>query len=155
MVLIYWANFTMVYGKPPHGVNFNIDCASCHNTINWEVDQSNITFDHNTTLFSLEGRHNELSCVSCHSDLVFSNANSDCISCHQDIHRNTLGGDCARCHDASNWLVDNIPQIHQENGFDLVGNHGSASCLDCHFQIDELVFPRIGNECMICHLILK
>ncbi|MGA1544869.1 MAG: hypothetical protein ACO388_08605, partial [Saprospiraceae bacterium] len=152
MVLIYWANFTILYGQSPHGVNFSIDCASCHNTSNWEVEPGNITFDHNTTLFSLEGRHNELSCVSCHSDLVFSNANSECISCHLDIHRNTLGGDCTRCHDATNWLVDNIPQIHQENGFELLGNHGSASCIDCHFQIDELVFSRIGNECMTCHM---
>ncbi|MBK6998376.1 MAG: cytochrome c3 family protein [Lewinellaceae bacterium] len=152
-----------------------INCAACHTSAGWEIEAkfwqeidpekpqvSKITgwengldtlrFHHNKTDFKLEGRHAIVDCRACHSSLVFSEANSDCISCHADIHQQTAGTDCARCHTSSNWLVDNITALHQENGFPLTGVHKSVSCEECHVTASTLQFNRIGNDCASCHL---
>ncbi len=64
----------------------------------------------------------------------------------------TVGNDCARCHTPANWLVDNITELHQENGFPLLGAHASISCTDCHTSATTLEFNRIGNDCINCHI---
>jgi len=75
----------------------------------------------------------------------------ECISCHTDIHQMTVGDDCARCHSTNNWLVDNITELHQENGFPLLGTHAQISCNECHFSETGIRFDRIGNDCINCH----
>ncbi|MBP6810445.1 MAG: hypothetical protein KA138_02930, partial [Saprospiraceae bacterium] len=124
-----------------------INCAACHSSEGWEIDagfwkQSELQkptaatetprFEHDKTNFELTGRHAVIDCRSCHESLVFAEASSDCISCHVDIHQQTAGRDCARCHSTEHWLVDNITQLHVENGFPLFGLHASANCTDCH-----------------------
>jgi hypothetical protein len=139
-------------GQSPHGADFNINCSDCHTSADWLTMRKDMAFDHDTTLFALDGRHAVVDCRSCHSSLVFSEAKSECITCHTDIHQQTVGQDCARCHTANNWLVDNISELHQNNGFPLVGAHASASCFDCHVSESDLRFDRIGNDCISCHL---
>ena len=68
------------------------------------------------------------------------------------MHQQTVGMDCARCHDTAHWLVDDITQIHYDNGFPLTGSHAVTDCNECHQSASELTFYRIGNECNNCHL---
>jgi hypothetical protein len=137
--------------QSPHGDKLKIDCNQCHNPSGWEIDVYIMRFDHDKTDFELEGAHAQTDCKACHSTLVFDEAPSDCISCHSDIHKATVGNDCMRCHTSNTWLVDNIPEIHEENGFPLVGSHSSLSCIECHVSDNDITFINIGNECISCH----
>ncbi|MBK8530620.1 MAG: hypothetical protein IPL64_01835 [Flavobacteriales bacterium] len=63
----------------------------------------------------------------------------------------SVGNDCARCHTTVNWIVNDIPEIHEQNGFALVGAHGNLSCTECHASGNNLQFERVGNDCISCH----
>jgi len=143
----------MLFGQSVHGDNFKLNCAMCHSSSGWEVDYETIQFDHGkSTGFVLESQHATLDCTGCHESLVFEKVGTDCISCHTDIHQQTLGMNCARCHTPENWLVDNITELHQENGFPLLGNHAIIACSQCHRAESAVRFDRLGNECIVCHL---
>ncbi|HMR43277.1 MAG TPA: cytochrome c3 family protein, partial [Saprospiraceae bacterium] len=116
------------------------------------IAEDTLRFHHSKTNFPLKGQHKKTDCRSCHETLVFSEANSDCISCHTDVHNQTVGNDCARCHTFQNWLIDDVTNIHFENGFPLAGVHASVSCNQCHVSETNLRFERIGNDCISCHL---
>lgn len=145
----------------PHGEELKMDCAACHTAQSWDIPTSFWTseaeegstprFDHGDTRFALDGQHAFTDCRFCHESLVFSEANSECISCHVDIHEQTVGTDCARCHTIENWLIDDVADIHLQNGFPLLGSHATASCDECHVSSSDLQFPRIGNDCFSCH----
>ncbi|MFK7921146.1 MAG: hypothetical protein AB8H47_04275 [Bacteroidia bacterium] len=138
--------------QSPHGEALVIDCAQCHNPAGWELELESMAFDHsNSTSFELEGLHATVDCRLCHADLVFEGAQMDCIDCHNDIHSMTVGNDCVRCHDSNSWLVDEIPELHEENGFPLLGTHSNLSCVECHINETNLRFDRLGNECINCH----
>ena len=153
-----------------------MNCASCHTSAGWEISASywqslkpgepvfskttgavnpdiDARFHHNHTEFELKGRHATVDCRSCHETLVFSEAKTkdDCASCHTDIHQQTTGNDCARCHTPNNWLVDNIQELHHDNGFPLTGVHRAVSCEECHQSASTLQFNRLGNDCISCH----
>ncbi len=160
-----------LFSQNPHGAEFKIDCAACHSSGGWEIasdywdegnrvipDNQKVTsgentlFTHAQTNFPLSAQHALVDCRGCHESLIFTEAQSECISCHTDIHQMTVGDNCARCHDSENWLVDEITELHQENGFPLLGNHALAACNDCHLSETALRFDRIGNDCINCHL---
>ncbi len=151
-----------------------MDCAACHKTAGWEIPADSWNFDqlsetevsemtgaktpaegfyfnHYKTEFPLTGRHVTVDCRTCHPTLVFPEAETDCISCHTDLHNQTVGSDCARCHNSDNWLVNNVTELHQNNGFPLLGAHAAASCNQCHISETALRFERIGNDCINCH----
>jgi hypothetical protein len=176
MLLLLFGSL-LSFAQSPHGDDFKMNCAACHNNDSWEIHsetwgfkepeapkRSKITgwilpqdsskFNHYYTEFPLLGKHATTDCRQCHETLVFSEAKTqtECISCHTDLHRNTVGSDCARCHNNDNWLVDNITDLHVENGFPLMGVHAAASCTECHISESNLEFPRIGNDCISCHL---
>ena len=115
------------------------------------MDYETLQFDHNTTNFDLEGTHEQTDCKACHNTLVFEGAPTDCISCHTDVHTQSLGNDCIRCHTSDSWLVFTIPEIHEENGFPLIGVHTNLSCVECHTNESTMIFTPIGNECIQCH----
>lgn len=150
LILILWC-LQPIYSQSPHGESLKIDCAQCHNPSGWTLDAENIQFDHNNTDFELEGTHAVTDCKLCHTSLVFEQVKTDCVSCHLDMHSMTVGNDCMRCHDTNSWLVDNIPELHEENGFPLIGTHNILSCVDCHISETALRFDRLGNECISCH----
>ena len=144
----------VLYGlsaQNPHGEDFAVDCASCHNPTGWSIATDTLHFNHDTTSFPLLGQHNSISCNSCHVSLVFDEAPTQCIDCHLDVHSMSVGNDCARCHNNDNWLVDNIPELHEMEGFPLVGQHQGLFCVDCHLSETQLRFDRIGNDCINCH----
>ncbi|NVK28070.1 MAG: hypothetical protein HWE14_08500 [Flavobacteriia bacterium] len=136
----------------PHGEGFAISCNQCHNTEGWNVTLSEVAFDHNEeTDFPLEGTHASVTCVDCHTDLAFENTPSQCVDCHTDVHQQTVGNDCVRCHTSEDWLVNEIPEIHEMNGFPLEGSHALTSCVDCHQSANTLAFHPQGNQCVDCH----
>ncbi len=137
--------------QSPHGKNFSIDCAQCHNTSGWKVLRSDVKFDHNKTNFPLKGQHLTIDCNTCHTSLIFSEAKTDCASCHKDIHKNTVSKDCAKCHSPQSWLVQNVNSIHRQSRFPLVGNHQNLDCKLCHANYQTLSFDVKGIECYDCH----
>ena len=141
-----------LYAQSPHGTGLKADCSDCHSSFGWEVNAETLRFSHEATAFPLEGQHARVDCRECHQTLVFPDASAECISCHTDMHRTTVGSDCSRCHTPANWLVDNITELHQDNGFPLLGAHAALSCEECHVSESALDFNRIGNDCVNCHL---
>jgi hypothetical protein len=62
-------------------------CASCHNTARWTPTK----FDHASTRFPLDGAHQKVSCVACHTHQrqvsgrqvrVYASAPQECAQCH-------------------------------------------------------------------------
>lgn len=174
-ILLFLGFTTSLFSQNPHGAEMKINCASCHSPEGWEItaefwqDQApekpvrpgvsgvvraadSLRFQHSQTKFELLGQHQLVDCRSCHETLVFTEASTECISCHVDIHHQTVGVDCARCHNSEHWLIDNITEIHQENGFPLTGVHLPVSCEECHISASSLQFNRLGNDCINCHL---
>jgi len=146
---IFWS--CLLIGQNPHGEQLKIDCKVCHTSEGWVFIGDSSSFDHNSTNFMLEGQHQNTDCKLCHSSLKFNEAETTCNSCHTDVHNMSVGNDCVRCHNSQNWLVDIIPELHEQNGFPLMGNHRMASCTDCHISDNNLVWNRIGNDCIMCH----
>lgn len=142
---------SMLRSQSPHGTELQIDCAQCHTSEGWAIDYDELQFDHSQTSFELEGTHEQVDCKSCHATLIFNETPTDCISCHVDVHSQSVGNDCMRCHTTDNWLVFDTPEIHEQNGFPLIGVHTNLSCVECHSQESSLIFNPIGNECIECH----
>ena len=106
--------------QTPHGKSLELECSLCHNSASWKINRDSILFKHNTTEFPLTGQHQLVDCRSCHSSLIFSDANASCNSCHQDMHSQSLGNDCARCHTTTNWFISNKLRMHELVSFPLV-----------------------------------
>ncbi len=150
--MLAYAGLFATSTKSPHGSKLKIECTICHTTENWlKINEKG--FNHNKTKFPLVGQHKAISCKKCHVSLVFSESPSECSSCHTDIHEGTLGRDCNRCHTPNSWIVTKIRQIHQQQGFPLVGEHASADCNRCHSSASNLRFNNIRSDCYSCHLI--
>ena len=150
-VIILLLGFVPIFGQSPHGEQLKMDCVRCHNPSGWSLNYQTIQFDHDKTDFQLEGTHQQTDCKLCHSSLVFDQAPMECVSCHTDVHSQSVGNDCMQCHDSETWLVDNIPELHEANGFPLIGSHSNLSCVECHTSETALRFDRIGNDCISCH----
>jgi hypothetical protein len=142
---------SICWGKSPHGDNLKFDCSKCHNPDNWTYDKALVSFDHDSTDFSLKGQHKNLDCRTCHGSLQFEKAENSCISCHNDIHQLTVGNDCARCHNEISWVVENITQMHERTSFPLIGVHAIINCDACHQSETNLRFSPINPECISCH----
>ncbi len=158
VLMVAWSVFLL--GQSPHGGDFVLNCADCHNPEGWSISSESWktnnpsqpkSFSHSKTEFPLEGAHQVLDCKQCHTSLVFAQASSDCVSCHTDMHEQTVGDDCKRCHDSDSWTIDRIPELHERNGFPLIGAHDQLTCVECHQSASNLRFNRIGNECVNCH----
>lgn len=66
-------------------INNITDCARCHTSDNWKANK----FNHNTTAFKLEGKHEKVACSKCHKPVEINNnryiiykINIKCESCH-------------------------------------------------------------------------
>ncbi|MCJ7467866.1 MAG: hypothetical protein MUO53_14385 [Maribacter sp.] len=137
--------------QSPHGDQLRMDCVKCHDPSGWTVNYATIQFDHSKTSYPLEGAHAQTDCKLCHSTLIFQGAPTDCVSCHTDVHSQSVGNDCVRCHTTQTWLINNITEVHEENGFPLIGAHNNLSCVECHTSETNLRFDRVGNDCISCH----
>ncbi len=77
------------------------DCARCHQDTAWK----DARFDHTTTRFPLEGKHQGVACYACHQNETYTNTPLDCIACHlvNDVHDSKPDERCERCHHAGGW----------------------------------------------------
>jgi len=137
------------------------NCTFCHVTENWKT----INFNHSTTDFVLEGKHQRVNCVKCHTVVTddgkifkFVSSKSNCESCHKDIHFgqfNSQGdSDCVRCHSFDNWKPQKFD--HEKTKFSLLGAHSKLSCGQCHKSVvvQENTFIKYKLEdfkCASCH----
>ena len=137
--------------QSPHGNELKLDCSVCHNPTNWDIDFTKTKFEHETTGFTLVGQHNLVDCKSCHTNLVFAQAEPECSTCHKDIHQETVGLDCSKCHTPKSWMVEDINGLHQISRFPLVGNHLVADCAQCHPRYPDLYFEVLDIDCYSCH----
>ncbi len=137
--------------QSPHGKNFTVGCATCHDANSWKINSVPSKFNHDVTPFKLVGQHKTLACRQCHVSLVFSSARLECNGCHTDIHKNSVGVDCQRCHTPQSWIVNNPNKLHQATRFALVGNHAKAECKQCHSGYQNLDFVIQGIACNDCH----
>ena len=128
----------------PHELRYGAECGACHTPDRWE----DATFDHNLSVFKLEGKHAGLSCEECHQNNVFRGTPSDCYSCHRqnDEHGGRFGTDCAACHNPVDWedaLFD-----HNLSNFPLDGAHINVLCENCHTGGQ---FAGLSMQCVTCH----
>lgn len=97
------------HDKDVHQARLGPDCASCHNPNDWKLWQ----FDHDKrTKYRLEGAHQGLSCVACHTTAVSGRIElpHECHSCHDndDVHNGAFGKSCTDCHDTRTWKDANV-----------------------------------------------
>ena len=149
-LIMFSLSIFLSHAVSTHGDKLKIECTVCHFTDKWTKIKTD-GFDHKDTKYPLLGQHKIVDCRKCHTSLDFSQAKSACTDCHSEIHQGTVGRDCESCHNASSWIVNNIKQIHQQNGFALTGAHAAADCQRCHTSASNLRFNNISTECYSCH----
>ena len=127
-----------------HEGRFSTDCSSCHKPSDWK----DATFDHNLSVFKLEGRHAEVKCEQCHVNNVFKGTPQDCYSCHKnhDEHKGQFGTDCSTCHTPKGW--GDATFDHNLSAFKLEGAHAQVRCEQCH---KNGVFKGTPTTCVSCH----
>lgn len=139
----------------------NNNCTYCHVTENWKT----INFNHSTTDFVLEGKHQKVSCGKCHTIVTddgkvfqFVSSKSDCESCHKDIHFGQFNyqgnSDCFRCHSFNSWKPEKFD--HEKTKFSLLGAHSKLLCGQCHklTVVEGNTFIKYKLEdfkCASCH----
>lgn len=150
-----------------HGRNFDL--------IYWKNGQK--SFDHTKTGYTLEGKHAEQECRSCHKPANISSADlfkerkknlqttflglkTDCLSCHHDEHRGQMAKNCLNCHVMSGWK--SAPKFdHNKTRFHLTGKHIQVGCEKCHPSVVDNRFPNDKSylkfqktqfaQCIDCH----
>jgi hypothetical protein len=130
--------------QDPHQGRYGNDCGACHTTLGW----SPASFDHNLSVFKLEGLHAQVDCEGCHVNRVFVGTPTDCYSCHaaDDEHDGRYGTNCAACHTPAGWLPATVD--HNLFAFKLEGRHVNVACESCHINN---VFQGTPTTCYACH----
>jgi hypothetical protein len=128
----------------PHQGSLGPDCVSCHSPDGWQIT----SFDHNRSVFKLNGAHSQVVCEKCHINGVFKGTPMNCFSCHKqmDAHMGQLGTACETCHNAKAWM----PALfdHNTTGFRLTNSHMNVDCRSCHVNG---VFKNTPTDCFSCH----
>ena len=121
-------------------------CGDCHSSVSWKESK----FDHDDTDFKLTGKHEEVTCSSCHINKDYKETPKKCFGCHQinDQHQGSFGKKCDSCHKTSKW-EDARFDHNKETDFSLYGKHKTNSCESCHIpgKIDE----ELPKKCFGCH----
>ena len=108
-----------------HVAEVGLDCLACHDGLDSMAD-----FDH-STVFVLDGSHDELACASCHINHSFAGTPTDCAGCHAEpeIHAGIFGLNCESCHNTFAWR----PAALTSHSFPLDhGGEGEIACSVCH-----------------------
>jgi len=153
----------------PEGKNV---CQYCHSVKSW----SSIEFDHTQSNFQLEGKHQQISCKSCHGyidstvegTVRFKLNKKECEDCHQDVHmgqfhsqddRNSADAKtvlCDKCHTTLNWTASMFDH-NRDSSFKLEGAHKKLNCSQCHKTVDKngtvfVQFKPLNSSCSACHV---
>ena len=121
-------------------------CQQCHSESNWRKTR----FDHEKTDFPLKGKHDDISCESCHINQNYKKTPSKCVRCHitKDVHAGDFGESCEKCHQSTKWT--SITFKHNlDTKFKLKGAHKNSSCDSCH---DKNPYKhKTSKQCINCH----
>ncbi|MFZ4520687.1 MAG: cytochrome C [Bacteroidales bacterium] len=149
--------------KDVHNNKFGQNCTQCHTEQSFSIIRSTQNFDHGKTGFKLEGKHQKVTCSSCHKT-KFTNVLkfAKCVDCHSDYHKNQfvrdgISPDCSQCHTV-NGFSESTYTIEQHNtgSFALKGAHLATPCFACHKRENAKTdttwkFRQIGKRCNDCH----
>ncbi len=140
----------------PHGaLPEALGCAACHTSQAWSPLREPLGFDHGSTRFALEGRHEDAACATCHGDLVFRvdgvKRADDCASCHLDVHLGTPTRPCVSCHTTESFQELPAGLVHPAD-FPLEGAHLQTACESCHTDDLGGAFSPPDRECATCHM---
>ena len=143
------------------------ECTSCHITSGWRPD----LFNHQKTVFPLEGAHQIIECVKCHVSVnqdtneyrvLYVLDKTACADCHDDVHagqfvRSEGTNPCEKCHTADTWPAL-IFDHDRDTKFPLDGAHAEVECQECHAkkQISgtEKIYVQyadVAANCEVCH----
>jgi hypothetical protein len=151
-------------------------CTECHKEHHGRdfslVRFDSKTFDHNTTGFTLEGKHGSVACKKCHTREyikaadIAANASliiegtylglaRECLSCHADVHRGQFSQDCLQCHAMSGWKPAQKFN-HERARYPLTGKHIQVPCSKCHAPMagsgSPVKYKGIDfSTCSFCH----
>lgn len=121
-----------------HQQEYGSACVTCHDGTGRMAD-----FDHNLT-FTLNGRHAEVLCESCHIEQLYQGTPRECVTCHlePEIHLGVFGLSCESCHSTQAWSPANLTS----HTFPLDhGDQGMVACETCH------VASYVEYTCYGCH----
>jgi len=130
-----------------HGESMGDNCGDCHSSNEW----TDVEYDHDTTGYSLVGKHLEAACLDCHADHTFLQSPQTCYGCHEadDAHDGRSGTECDNCHSPTSW-TDTSFNHNRDTDFALQFTHAELTCGDCHS--DDPFADELPVECISCHL---
>lgn len=148
-----------------HGDQFSLSstCSDCHSPNVWS-DVS--AFNHSSTSFPLKGRHEAISCDSCHNSgtsqgspvIIFNDLSMKCANCHVDDnpHQGQFEGvNCENCHSSNSFTVTSFD--HDNTAFPLSPAHQKVVCGSCHIEeetasgVHFVRFKPVTTRCADCH----
>jgi len=144
--------------KDVHQNRFGDQCQDCHQEKKWTESK----FDHDRdTHYRLKGKHQKVSCNSCHTVAdqkkktkiklsKHKKTSRDCYSCHRldDVHKGKNEKKCGQCHNEKSWLESSFDH-DKKTKFALKGAHKKASCQACHQ--DDKKGKKTDMACYSCH----
>jgi nitrate/TMAO reductase-like tetraheme cytochrome c subunit len=134
-------------------LGFPQTCLQCHTTTAWKP----ASFDHNTTKFSLTGKHTLATCLSCHVNANYQLVYTDCYQCHSvDFAKPTnpnhvlpgFSHQCQLCHTTTAWVPSTFN--HDGSFFKIYsGKHRGTwtLCTQCHASPSSYT----AFTCISCH----
>jgi len=141
-----------------HNNKFGPNCIQCHSEESFTKIKQFENFNHSLTNYPLEGKHQFVTCNSCHKNkYTAAIKHKNCSDCHSDYHHDEFKGqgvspDCSDCHsttgfDRSNFTIEK----HNLTAFELKGAHLATPCFACHKKTNRWSFREIGKQCIDCH----
>ncbi len=149
------------------------ECHKDHHGRNFQMIRFDTkAFDHTAVGFTLEGKHLQLACRSCHTKQKISSGDitalsesrkektylglqRTCSPCHADKHKGQLKSDCNQCHTVTQWKPA-VKFNHDQAKYPLTGKHTSVNCYQCHSRkLNDGVtvqFVKMNfQDCNACH----
>jgi hypothetical protein len=129
-----------------HGGRYGNKCEDCHNSEEWKRS----IFDHDKTEFSLEGKHRDVDCDTCHTGILYDEElDTKCFSCHKDDdeHKGRYGKECNECHIPKDWKQ--LTFDHDKTEFPLKEKHQEVACDACHKG--DIYKEELKVDCYSCH----
>jgi len=141
-----------------HENRFGPNCTRCHSESSFHQIKNSGNFNHAATGFPLKGRHQSVSCTSCHKNGYSGTLkHSRCADCHTDYHRKqfvsgSLVPDCSECHTEQGFSPTLFTiERHNRTPFVLGRAHQATPCFECHKKDERWEFRQIGKSCNDCH----
>jgi hypothetical protein len=128
----------------PHG-GTRAPCETCHVVAAWQQ----VVYVHRTAAAKLEGAHQKLACLACHSTFRFTPTPTSCTGCHEQKRPHPPLGPCEQCHSAVTWRTTTFDHQAPSVGFGLDGAHVKTDCVGCHAFPIKWAQPR--RTCTSCH----